>query len=85
MAIVILGNKVVFMFVMGFRLADAREEISRLQARCGVVEDYERKVQKLRDELYLNAVDKGHYLPSPEPRYIFHHDLCFYALCSLSR
>ncbi|XP_025086837.1 mitochondria-eating protein-like isoform X2 [Pomacea canaliculata] len=36
-------------------LREAQEEISRLRIRCGLVDDYERKIQNLRDELYLSS------------------------------
>ncbi|XP_025086839.1 mitochondria-eating protein-like isoform X4 [Pomacea canaliculata] len=37
------------------KLREAQEEISRLRIRCGLVDDYERKIQNLRDELYLSS------------------------------
>ncbi|KAL8622224.1 hypothetical protein ACOMHN_043747 [Nucella lapillus] len=39
-------------------LADAQDEVSRLRLRCGMVDDYELKIQTLRDELYLSSVGK---------------------------
>ncbi|KAK7500618.1 hypothetical protein BaRGS_00008193 [Batillaria attramentaria] len=40
---------------IGDGLADAQDEISRLRIRCGLVDDYERKIQNLRDELYVSS------------------------------
>lgn len=37
------------------KLADAQDEVSRLRIRCGLVDDYERKIQNLRDELYVSS------------------------------
>lgn len=37
-----------------FRLADAQDEIAKLRVRAGLVDDYERKMRNLRDELSLS-------------------------------
>ncbi|XP_076446859.1 mitochondria-eating protein-like [Babylonia areolata] len=47
------------------KLADAQEEIVRLRIQCGLAEDYERKVQTLRDGLYLSSGSKPLRLPAP--------------------
>ena len=53
----------IFSSLVNSRLADAEDEISRLRIKCGLVEDYERKIQNLRDELYLTSVSKPRPLP----------------------
>ncbi|XP_070197316.1 mitochondria-eating protein-like isoform X2 [Littorina saxatilis] len=52
-------------------LADAHDEISRMRIRCGLVDDYERKIQTLKDELYFSTVGKPRpvSLPDPMPDY----------------
>ncbi|KAK7097083.1 mitochondria-eating protein-like isoform X4 [Littorina saxatilis] len=53
------------------KLADAHDEISRMRIRCGLVDDYERKIQTLKDELYFSTVGKPRpvSLPDPMPDY----------------
>ena len=61
----------IFSSLVTSRLADAQDEISRLRIKCGLVEDYERKIQNLRDELYLSSVSKPRPLPPlPDTRYV---------------
>ena len=54
------------------RLADAQDEIARLRIKCGLVDDYERRVQSLKDQLYLSSLSKPAPRPLPlsEPRYV---------------
>lgn len=58
------------------RLADAHDEISRMRIRCGLVDDYERKIQTLKDELYFSTVGKPRPVSLPDPmpdyRYVAH-------------
>ncbi|XP_076468506.1 mitochondria-eating protein-like isoform X1 [Babylonia areolata] len=49
-------------------LADAQDEISRLRIKCGLVDDYERKIQNLRDELFLSSVKPRPLSPPPLPQ-----------------
>ena len=53
----------IFSSLVNSRLADAEDGISHLRIKCGLVEDYERKIQNLRDELYLTSVSKPRPLP----------------------
>ncbi|XP_076468509.1 mitochondria-eating protein-like isoform X4 [Babylonia areolata] len=50
------------------KLADAQDEISRLRIKCGLVDDYERKIQNLRDELFLSSVKPRPLSPPPLPQ-----------------
>lgn len=54
--------------LLTYRLREAQEEISRLRIRCGLVDDYERKIQNLRDELYLSSSIKPR--PVLDTRYV---------------
>lgn len=75
----------IFSSLVTSRLADAQDEISRLRIKCGLVEDYERKIQNLRDELYLSSVSKPRPLPPlPDTRYVavVHYAEWFGSFCS---
>lgn len=54
--------------LLTYRLREAQEEISRLRIRCGLVDDYERKIQNLRDELYISSSIKPR--PVLDTRYV---------------
>jgi hypothetical protein len=42
------------------RLADAQDEIVKLRAKANLVDDYDRQVRNLRDELSLASTKKSY-------------------------
>ena len=42
------------------RLADAQDEIVKLRAKASLVDDLERQVRNLKDELYLSTSKKSY-------------------------
>lgn len=49
-----------YMSLFFSRLADAQDEIHKLRSKAGLVDDYERQVRNLRDELSLASTKKSY-------------------------
>ena len=49
-----------FVSVVMIRLADAQDEIVKLRAKASLVDDLERQVRNLKDELYLSSSKKSY-------------------------
>lgn len=49
-----------YMSLFFSRLADAQDEIHKLRSKAGLIDDYERQVRNLRDELSLASTKKSY-------------------------
>lgn len=48
----------ILVIAVPYRLTEAQDETSRLRIKVGLVDDYERKIQNLREELYQTSGSK---------------------------